>query len=147
MVQRGGTQLRYGHATDSQRPGKRVDAARFLTQASFGARSTADIDDVLNRRLPRSSTAVAAPWSPTPTISQPFVQPGGRVEEQHIYEAIWQNLIFGDARLRARVALALSKSWWCPTSHRIRTPMRSAFWMDTLYKNAFGNYRTLLCAT
>ena len=48
--------------------------------------------------------------------------PGG---EQHIYEAIWVNLIFGDARLRARVALALSEIMVVSNIALIRTPTHS----------------------
>ena len=124
---------------------KRVDAARFLTQASFGARTTADIDDVVNR-----SPAVwldsqfTAPWGTHASYLAAIRATGGRVEEQHIYEAIWQNLIFGDARLRARVALALSEIMVVSNIAPDQDTDARAFWMDTLYKNAFGNYRTLL---
>jgi len=124
---------------------KRVDAARFLTQASFGARSTADIDDVLNR-TPAAwlDSQFAAPWSSHANYLAAIRATGGRVEEQHIYEAIWQNLIFGDARLRARVALALSEIMVVSNIAPDQDTNALAFWMDTLYKNAFGNYRTLL---
>ena len=124
---------------------KRVDAARFLTQASFGARTTADIDDVVNR-----SPAVwldsqfTAPWGTHASYLAAIRATGGRVEEQHIYEAIWQNLIFGDARLRARVALALSEIMVVSNIAPDQDTDALAFWMDTLYKNAFGDYRTLL---
>ncbi|WP_162527466.1 DUF1800 domain-containing protein [Casimicrobium huifangae] len=124
---------------------KRVDAARFLTQASFGARTTADIDDVVNR-TPAAwlDSQFTAPWGTHASYLAAIRATGGRVEEQHIYEAIWQNLIFGDARLRARVALALSEIMVVSNIAPDQDTDALAFWMDTLYKNAFGNYRTLL---
>lgn len=124
---------------------KRRDAARFLQQASFGARSVAEIDDFV-ATTPTSwiDAQVAAPWTTHATYLAQLRSAGTKVEEQHIYEAIWQNLIFGDARLRARVALALSEIMVVSNIAPDQDTDALAFWMDTLYKNAFANYRTLL---
>jgi uncharacterized protein (DUF1800 family) len=124
---------------------KRRDAARLLTQATFGARSVADIDE-LAARTPANwiDAQVGEPWNTHAGYLARLRSEGTRVEEQHIYEAIWQNLLFGDARLRARVALALSEIMVVSNIAPDQDTDALAGWMDTLYRNAFGNYRTLL---
>ena len=67
-----------------------------------------------------------------------------KIKEQHIFEAIWQNMMFADARLRARVALALSEIMVVSNIAPDQDTDALEGWMDTLYKNAFSNYRTLL---
>lgn len=124
---------------------KRRDAARFLFQATFGPKSVADVDELAAR--PAASwidAQVAAPWNTHAGYLARLRSEGIKVEEQHIFEAIWQNLIFGDARLRARVALALSEIMVVSNIAPDQDTDALAGWMDTLYKNAFGNYRTLL---
>lgn len=124
---------------------KRRDAARFLMQATFGPRSAADIDELTTRTAASWLDAqIGVPWSTHAGYLARLRSEGSRVEEQHIYEAIWQNLIFGDARLRARVALALSEIMVVSNIAPDQDTDALAGWMDTLYKNAFGNYRTLL---
>ena len=124
---------------------KRRDAARFLFQATFGPKSIADVDELAAR--PAASwidAQVAVPWNTHAGYLARLRSEGIKVEEQHIFEAIWQNLIFGDARLRARVALALSEIMVVSNIAPDQDTDALAGWMDTLYKNAFGNYRTLL---
>ena len=124
---------------------KRRDAARFLQQASFGARSVAELDDLVATTSSGWIDAqVTTPWNTHATYLARLRSEGIKVEEQHIYEAIWQNLMFSDARLRARVALALSEIMVVSNIAPDQDTDALAFWMDTLYKNAFSNYRTLL---
>lgn len=124
---------------------KRRDAARLLLQASFGPRSVADIDELASRSAASwIDTQVALPWNTHAGYLARLRAEGVKVEEQHIFEAIWQNLMFGDARLRARVALALSEIMVVSNIAPDQDTDALAGWMDTLYKNAFGNYRTLL---
>ena len=59
--------------------------------------------------------------------------PGG---EQHL-QAIWQNLIFGDARLRARVALALSEIVVVSNIAPDQDTDALAFWMDALQERVW----------
>ena len=124
---------------------KRRDAARLLLQASFGPRSVADIDDVASRTAAAWLDAqIAMPWNSHAGYLAALRSQNIKVEEQHIFEAIWQNMMFSDARLRARVALALSEIMVVSNIAPDQDTDALAGWMDTLYKNAFGNYRTLL---
>ena len=124
---------------------KRRDAARLLLQASFGARSVVDIDDVNARgNAAWIEAQFNMPWQTHAAYLARLRDQSIRVEEQHIFEAIWQNMIFGDARLRSRVALALTEIMVVSNTAPDQDTDALAFWMDTIYKNAFGNYRTLL---
>ena len=124
---------------------KRRDAARLLLQASFGARSVADVDDVKTRgNLAWIDAQFNMPWQTHAAYLARLRDQSIKVEEQHIFEAIWQNMIFGDARLRSRVAVALTEIMVVSNIAPDQDTDALAFWMDTIYKNAFGNYRTLL---
>ena len=124
---------------------KRRDAARLLLQASFGPRSVADIDDVASSTSASWLDAqFALPWNTHAGYLAALRSQNVKIEEQHIFEAIWQNMMFADARLRARVALALSEIMVVSNIAPDQDTDALAGWMDTLYKNAFGNYRTLL---
>ncbi len=124
---------------------RRRDAARLLLQASFGPRSLADIDDV---KAQGTTAWVDAQfdrqWQTHASYLAALRGQSIKVEEQHIYEAIWQNMMFGDARLRSRVALALTEIMVVSNIAPDQDTDALAFWMDTIYKNAFGNYRSLL---
>lgn len=136
--------LRVGSAPIVADP-KRVDAARLLLQASFGPRSMMDIEDAASR-TPEAwiDAQFAQPWNTHAGYLAALRSQNIKVEEQHIFEAIWQNMMFSDARLRARVALALSEIMVVSNIAPDQDTDALAGWMDTLYKNAFGNYRTLL---
>ncbi len=124
---------------------KKVDAARLLMQASFGPRSVADIDAV-------DSQGIAAwidnqfnkSFTPHSAYLDRIKAAGEEVKEEHVFESIWQQLIWGDARLRARVALALSEIVVISNIAPDQKNEAMVTWMDVLYRNAFGNYRTLL---
>ncbi len=124
---------------------KRRDAARLLLQASFGPRSLADLDDAQARGTAAWVDAqFDIPWQSHASYLARLRSQSIKVEEQHIFEAIWQNMMFGDARLRSRVALALTEIMVVSNIAPDQDTDALAFWMDTIYKNAFGNYRTLL---
>ncbi|HET7772648.1 MAG TPA: DUF1800 family protein, partial [Burkholderiaceae bacterium] len=136
--------LTIGAAPVAVDPAKR-DAARLLLQASFGPRSMADIDAVNSQGAAGwIDGQFALPWNSHAGYLASLRAQGLRVEEQHIYEAIWQNLIFGDARLRARVALALSEIFVVSNIAPDQDTDALAGWMDMLYTHAFSDYRTLL---
>jgi len=125
-------------------PAKR-DAARLLLQGSFGPRSAADIDAVVASGSAQWIDAqFNQRWNTHAGYLASIRATGMRVDEQHIFEAIWQNLIFGDARLRARVALALSEIFVVSNIAPDQDTDALAGWMDMLYTHAFSDYRTLL---
>jgi endo-chitodextinase len=121
------------------------DAARLLLQASFGPRTMADIDDVATRgNAAWIDAQFTQPWPSHADYLSRVAASGEKVEEQHVFESIWQQLIWGDARLRARVALALSEIMVISNIAPDQNNDALMSWMDMLYRNAFGNYRTLL---
>ena len=124
---------------------KKRDAARLLLQGSFGPRSMNEIDEVANRGAAAwIDSQVNVPWISHAAYYDLVRGAGEKIEEQHAFESIWQNLIFGDARLRARVALALSEIFVISNIAPDQDNDGMVSWMDLLYRNAFGNYRTLL---
>ena len=124
---------------------KRRDAARLLLQASFGPRSVADIDEAATRTFAVWLDAqFAMPWNTHAGYLAALRRQNIKIEAQHIFDAIWQNMMFADARLRARVSLALSEIMVVSNIAPDQDTNALAGWMDRLYKNAFGNYRTLL---
>jgi uncharacterized protein (DUF1800 family) len=121
------------------------NAARLLMQASFGPRSMADIEAVERQGATAWIEAqFSTPWSTHENYIDRVKLAGEEVGEQHPNEAIWQNLIWGDARLRARVALALSEIIVISNIAPDQKNEALVSWMDMLYRNAFGNYRKLL---
>ena len=144
------------------------DAARFLSQAAFGA-TTAEINRVRTRGFDRWLTdQVALPPS--------RLLPAARAIDNVIYDhcintppatgcgddprtfidsgsdnfryAWWQQVVAGNDQLRQRVAFALSEIF---VVSDVPPPLQSsrygvASFYDLLVDNAFGNYRTLLAA-
>jgi uncharacterized protein (DUF1800 family) len=124
---------------------KKLDAARLLMQASFGPRSLADIDAVESQGLATwIENQYTKSFTPHNNYLDRIKAAGEEAKEEHVFESIWQNLIWGDARLRARVALALSEIMVISNIAPDQKNEAMVTWMDMLYRNAFGNYRTLL---
>lgn len=124
-----------------------IDAARFLTQATFGPRSLVEITGVQKKGY--------AAW-----IDEQLAKPAashveylngalarhavGYVYDEDAYEAIWQQWLFGDDQLRARVSFALSQVFVISNVAPDLDPWAMSSYMDMLNRNAFGNWRTLL---
>lgn len=124
---------------------KTRDAARLLMQGSFGPRS---MDDIRATEAKGASAwideQIQKPWSSHKLYIDRIKALGEEEKEEHVYEAYWQQLIWGEARLRARVALALSEIMVISNIAPDQKNAAMISWMDMLYRNAFGNYRTLL---
>lgn len=128
-----------------------ADAARFLGQASFGARSPAEIEALQVKGYPlwlweqfntdtllHTSYLDQQQWRNLDDKKRPYAT------EEMSYEAIWQQWLFGADQLRARTAFALSQIVVISNiAPDIRPYAMSSYW-DMLNRNAFGNYRTLL---
>ena len=120
------------------------DAAKFLTQATFGA-SEAAINQLVgqNNLCAWIEQQMSLPMSRT----LPFVQANSngslRTTRHHIW---WQNAMQGDDQLRQRVAFALSQIF--VISDRDYELGNSQYgishYYDMLAENAFGSYRDLL---
>ena len=125
----------------------RRDAARFLTQATFGVKSVAEIDALRNQGYERWL------WQQfnQPTLVQvSYVEAqrgrydDNRPAEELSYEAIWQQWLKGTDLLRARVSWALLQIFVISNiAPDVRSHAMSSY-MDVLNRNAFGNYRQLL---
>ncbi|QJR15187.1 DUF1800 family protein [Usitatibacter palustris] len=121
------------------------DAARFLTQATFGIKSIAEIENLkaigfdawLNQQIPM--------------VAPSFVQyvndrkaAGEKPDEERAYEAIWQQWLWQPGQLRARMAFALSELFVISNiAPDLDTYAMASYW-DMLNAGAFGNYRNLL---
>jgi endo-chitodextinase len=121
------------------------DAARFLTQSTFGVQSSAQV-----QALEREGYATwlnnqfALPQSSVVQYLRDVEARGERIEEQHPYEGVWQQLLLGDDQLRARITFALSQVMVVSNIAPDQNNWALASWWDMLGKNAFGNYRQLL---
>lgn len=119
-------------------------AAKFLTQATFGA-TEQQIDDLVENNDLEAwiDEQMALPISRT----LPYVEANSngslRSTRHHIW---WNNVINGDDQLRQRVAFALSQIF--VISDRDYTLGNAQYgvshYYDMLAENAFGNYRQLL---
>ena len=123
------------------------DAARFLTQASFGAKSVDDIEALRVEGLPHWLWAqFGAPTTLQTSYldSQKSRQKEGKATDEMSYEAIWQQWLTGTDQLRARMSFALSQILVISNIAPDIKPYAMSSYMDLLNRNAFGNYRTLL---
>lgn len=129
----------------------RADAARFLTQASFGIQSPAQITELqakgyafwLWEQFNTGTTLQVSyldqqKWRKLDDKGQP------RESEEMSYEAIWQQWLFGADQLRARVAFALSQIVVISNIAPDIRPYAMSSYMDMLNRNALGNYRQVL---
>ncbi len=121
------------------------DAARFLTQATFGIQSIDQIAALQNQGYDA--------W-----LNQQFaMQAGGHVDyinarvaagdkpdEERAYEAIWQQWLNEPGQLRARMSFALSQIFVISNIAPDLNTYAMSSYMDMLNRNAFGNYRQLL---
>ena len=128
-------------------PPSQVDAARFMSQASFGPRSPEEVEAVraegYERWLWKQFNAPAVlhftylDWR---RLSNSEL----RVTDDMAYEAIWLHWLSGEDQLRARVAFALSQILVVSNSSGALRAFGIASYMDLLNRHAFGNYRDLL---
>ncbi len=124
-----------------------TDAARFLAQASFGATGTQEISQVqqlgfeqwLNHQFSlthKSQLAYVQQQAPR--------EANGKPRDEMSYEAIWQQWLYGEEQLRARIAFALSQLFVVSNIAPDLTPQAMSSYMDMLNTHAFGNFRQLL---
>jgi uncharacterized protein (DUF1800 family) len=128
-----------------------TDAARFLTQASFGIQSKQQIAQLQEKGLAlwlweQFNTGTTLQTSYLDQQKPRNVDDKGvaRVNEEMSYEAIWQQWLFGADQLRARMAFALSQIVVISNVAPDIRPFAMSSYMDMLNRNAFGNYRQVL---
>ena len=137
-------------------PTQRLDAHRFLVQATFGPTEAEMrrlletgyaangyerwINDQIAKPMSLSlSTTIAAVPNPRPSNFNPDFAHKERKE-------VWfKNVLYGEDQLRQRVAWALSQIMVVSgTGALFQLPWATADYYDMLVRNAFGNYRKLL---
>jgi uncharacterized protein (DUF1800 family) len=124
-------------------PPSAADAARFLTQATYGP-TTAQISTVqsqgysawIESQLTQPIVSHLAYVDALPGTDKPFWE--GR-------ESVWKQAIQGPDQLRQRTALALSEILVVSAEDSdLFEAEPVAAYMDILNRDAFGNFRTLL---
>ncbi len=128
-------------------PPSAPEAARFLTQTTFGATDAsiaelraAGYSDWIAQQIamPVSGSHLAfmqerraLPGAPNPSVNE-------------FYGSFWQQAATAPDQLRQRVKLALSEMFVISVADPNVDPLGAASYYDMLGANAFGNYRTLL---
>lgn len=124
-------------------------AARFLTQASFGP-NMASIDAITSSNI---ETWIAREFERTQIMHLDYVDQfpvtgvAPNVQSQNIvWESFWKRAIQGKDQLRQRMAFALSQIFVISLDNdSLSQNYRGvASYYDMLGRNAFGNFRTLL---
>lgn len=123
------------------------DAARLLTQATFGPRAadiaavqSKGIDGWLNEQFAKPVTR-HIDYLDIATVGKKYAD----LYEHEMMESFWKQAVTGDDQLRQRVVLALSEIMVVSFKSTLESEEYAlASHLDTLAKNAFGNYRQLL---
>ena len=130
-------------------PMSKRDAARLLTQASFGIRTPAEVDALA------AEGAEHWLWR---QFNMPYALHTSYVDVQRkrdywnrafdimSYEAVWRQWLFEDGQLRARVAFALSQILVISNASGSLPAYGLSSYMDMLNRQAFGTFRALLGA-
>jgi len=133
-------------------PASRADAARFLTQASFGPTS-GEIDALMAQGysawVDRQFTLPAAShraWWEARDAAIRAVDPNASANQDQVWESFWRQATTGEDQLRQRVAFALSQIFVISAldGNIGNQPRAMAAWLDMLGARAFGSYRQLL---
>jgi len=139
----------------AQSPLRADEAARFLTQATFGPTKAA-IDALTGQSIAGLTAWITQQMAVPPSshdaatdadftlFSKPF---GGTTLSQSNRQAAWWRIaIDGPDQLRQRVAFALSQIFVVSENNAVllNQPSALANYYDILGRNAFGNFRTLL---
>ena len=130
-------------------PSPKADAARFLTQATFGPNMAA-INEVATKGYARwIDDQFALPLSNPSHWKYVVIDKGPKGDSKFInstMESFWQQAVRSPDQLRQRTTFALSQIFVVST---VNSPVdiqedAHASYLDMLSRNAFGNYRTLL---
>ncbi len=134
------------------KPSTRAEAARFLTQATFGP-SDADIDRVMtlgyvpwiDEQLALPATSHRA-WIEARDAEIKAASPGSSAWQDQVFESFWKQAITGPDQLRQRVAYALSQIFVISMVDNTvgDNPRAVAVWLDMLGTQGLGSYRVLL---
>jgi uncharacterized protein (DUF1800 family) len=122
------------------------EAARFLTQASFGPTDA----DIARVQAIGYSAWIDEQFALAPALHLPYVQAQNTAMTaasfDHVSYTFWKQAITAPDQLRQRVKFALSQIVVISAADGAiaNAPDGTANYLDRLGANAFGNYRTLL---
>ena len=132
-------------------PPTRRDAARFLSQSTFGATGPAQVDALVAQGF---DAWLTAQFARPAALHLDYLnsqrgrdqKPGEKpyLPEEASYEAIWQQWLTGEDQLRARMSWALLQIFVISNIAPDIRPVAMSSYLDMLNRNAFGNWRTLL---
>jgi uncharacterized protein (DUF1800 family) len=140
-----------------EKPATRNEAARFLTQATFGP-TDADIDHLMaigyaawideQFALPAPSVSHRAWWEARDAEirAASTTVPVATAGQDQVFESFWKQALTGPDQLRQRLAYALSQIVVVSmVDSRVgNDPRSSAAWLDMLTDKGTGSYRNLL---
>jgi uncharacterized protein (DUF1800 family) len=136
----------------SDLPANAQEAARFLTQASFGP-TPESIALVMKRgyagwiddQFSLPATSHRAHWEAADAAIK-AVTPTASAGQDAIWESFWKQALTGDDQLRQRTAYALSQIFVISAVDTGvgNEPRALAAWLDMLGDKGLGNYRDLL---
>ena len=139
-----------GAPTD--RPATRNEAARFLTQATFGP-SDYDTEVVMklgysawiDRQFALPATSHRAYWEAADAAIK-AVNPASTANQDQVWESFWSQAANGPDQLRLRTAYALSQIFVISAvdGNVGNQPRALADWLDMLGSKGFTTYRELL---
>ncbi len=122
------------------------DAARLMTQATFGANTAGLAAIQSNGYAAWIDAQLNAPVTLTEPFMDAYATSGQSISANTFQEAWWKNAITAPDQLRQRVAFALSEIFVVSDvdGNLAGNPTGLASYYDVLLRDAFGNYRTLL---
>ncbi|WP_395692679.1 DUF1800 family protein [Piscinibacter sp.] len=136
-------------------PASRAEAARFLTQASFGP-TAAEVDRVMalgyrgwiDDQLARPASSNRAFWE-TQDAAVKAADPtntSATIGQDGVYNAFWRHAVSGDDQLRQRMAYALSQIFVISLQDGNvgNEPRAVAHYLDMLGDKGLANYRELI---
>jgi uncharacterized protein (DUF1800 family) len=136
----------------AEKPASRAEAARFLTQATFGP-TDADIDRVLavgygawiDEQFAKPASTNRPLWEAADTAVKAS-NPSNSVYQDGTINAFWRNAVSADDQLRQRVAYSLSQIFVISMQDGTigDNPRSVAAYLDMLGDKGLGNYRELL---
>ncbi len=139
-------------AVASDAPATREEAARFLTQATFGP-TQADIDRVMrigyerwiDEQLARAPSSHRALWEAADRTLKAS-DPNASAGQEGTLNAFWRLAVTGPDQLRLRHAYALSQIFVISMVDGTvgDNPRAVAAWLDMLNQQGVGTYRQLL---
>jgi len=135
-----------------EKPATRAEAARFLTQATFGP-TDADIARVMDigyaawidEQFALPAASHRAHWEAR-NAEIAAASPGSTAGQDQVFESFWKQAVTGPDQLRQRTAYALSQIFVISMvdSNVGNDPRSVTAWLDMLNTQGTGSYRTLL---